>query len=299
LQDVGRERIPFKVPDRRSVANLGLALGLLALPGCTSGRATASTTPSSAAAPFPALKPFFIPGETITWEVTVAGITGARARLAVGEPATIDGGGRIVILRAEAESAGIAILVKEVRSKMSSWIDTDSGVPSRSESDSSGLTSTLLVEAERHPDGDGQPSVALTIHRKKRSGDETQSKTQRLPVIETHDPLSATLALRAWNAKRGSRALLYSLGGARLWRTELTFEGNEKLKTALGHRNTVRITGVSTRLRPTFDVDAKYKPRTFTIWVTDDDQRIPVQIRARTEMGDMIARVTSYESPDT
>ena len=286
----------------RSVANL--ALGLLGIAaacgGCSSGRvAAASTIPNHAPPPFPTLKPFFIPGETITWEVTVAGITGARARLAVGEPAAVDGGGQVVVLRAEAESAGIAIIIKEISSKMASWIDTESGVPSRSESDSSGFSTTLLVEAERHPDEDGNPSVAFTIHRRKRSGDETQSKVARLPVVETHDPLSATLALRAWNAKRGTRALLYSLGGARLWRTELTFEGNENLRTALGSRKTVRITGVSMRLRPTFDVDAKFKPRTFTIWVTDDDQRIPVQIQARTEMGVMMARVTSYDSPDS
>jgi hypothetical protein len=254
------------------------------------------------AAPFPALRPFFIPGETITWDVTVAGITGARARLAVGSPSASEHGpGLVVVLRAEAESAGIAVLVKEVKSSMASWVDVDSGVPARSESDSSGLTSTVLVEAERRPDEDGRPTAALTILRRRRGDEQSRSRVQRLPVAATHDPLSATLALRAWSSAgpRGSRALLYAMGGSRLWRTEVTVEGDELLSTAIGKRRTVRITGVSTRLRPTFDVDGKHAPRTFTLWVTDDEQRIPVQIRARTEMGELFAKVTSYQAPES
>lgn len=287
----------------RSVVTLPFCL-LLATSGCTGGRAAAAgPTPLVAAAtavPFPALRPFFIPGETITWDVTVAGITGARARLAVGEPAVSERGpGRVVVLRAEAESAGIAVLVKEAKSSMASWVDVDSGVPSRSESDSSGLTSGLFVESDRVNDGHGGPTAALTIHRRKRGAEESRSRVQRLPVAATHDPLSATLALRAWTARPGSRALLYALGGARLWRTELTMEGSELLRTAVGKRRTIRISGVSTRLRPTFEVDGKHAPRTFTLWVTDDDQRIPVQIRARTEMGDMVAKLTSYEAPES
>ena len=281
-------------------AGLMLSLGLVSLAGslagCTGSRTAAASTavPAAAPMPFPALKPFYISGETITWEVTMAGIHGARARLAVGEPSEIDGK-QVVVLRAEAESSGIAVLIKEVRSSMASWIDAESGVPSRSESDSFGLGNTRVVHADRATDEGGVPLAQFKISR--RAGAEIQEKRQRLPVVETHDPLSATLVLRAWTAPKGTRALLYSLGGVRLWKTVLTIEGFEELKTAVGKRRTVRIGGVSTRLRAGFDEDKSKPQRTFTLWVTDDDQRIPVKVTARTEMGDVVASATSYEAP--
>jgi hypothetical protein len=89
-----------------------------------------------------------------------------------------------------------------------------------------------------------------------------------------------------------------SLGGVRLWKTVLTVEGHEELHTAVGKRRTVRIGGVSTRLRPSFEEDKSKQPRTFTLWVTDDDQRIPVKISAHTELGDVVAKATSYQAPE-
>lgn len=269
--------------------------GVATSTGCTASRtAAAAVAPTVAPMPFPSLKPFFVAGEAITWDITMSGIQGARARLAVGEPSDADGK-RVVVLRAEAESSGIAVLIKEVRSSMASWIDADSGVPSRSESDSFGIGDTLLVHADRVREADGEPAADFKISRKSKEG--IQEKHQRLPVFETHDPLSATLVLRAWNAPKGTRALLYSLGGVRLWKTVLTIEGHEEMRTAVGKRRTVRIAGVSTRLKPSFEEDKSKPPRTFTIWVSDDDQRIPVKIAAKTEMGDIVAAATSYESP--
>jgi hypothetical protein len=282
------------VAARLSVAALLLSVGA-ATAGCTASRtAAAAVTPAIAPMPFPALKPFFVAGEAITWDITMSGIQGARARLAVGEPSDSEGK-KVVVLRAEAESSGIAVLIKEVRSSMASWIDADNGVPSRSESDSFGIGDTLLVHADRVREESGEPAADFKIARKSREG--VQEKHQRLPVFETHDPLSATLVLRAWNAPKGTRALLYSLGGVRLWKTVLTIEGHEEMRTAVGKRKTVRIAGVSTRLKPSFEEDKSKPPRTFTLWVTDEDQRIPVKIAARTEMGDIVASATSYESP--
>jgi hypothetical protein len=248
---------------------------------------------------FPALRPFFVPGETLTWEVTMAGIKGARARLAVSVPGD-EGGRRAVILRAEAESSGIALLIKEARSSVASWIDAETGVPFRTESDSFGIGSTLTVHAARHPDEAGEPVADFRIIKTKggEAGD-TRERTQRLPVSETHDPLSATLALRAWSAPVGTRAVFYSLGGVRIWKTTVTFEGTEELSTALGRRRAVRLSGVSIRLHRSFEEDHSKPERHFSIWVSDDDQRVPLKITARTELGDVTAKVTSYQVPET
>jgi hypothetical protein len=291
----------------RGAAAKALLVGLIASGAVATGsactaapRAAAATRPQAVAAvPFPALKPFFVPGETVTWDVTMAGIRGARARLAVSET-TVEDGRRTVVLRAEAESSGIAVLIKEARSAYVSWIDADTGVPRRTESDSAGLTKTLTVHASRRLDDDGAPLADFRVLRGKHGEEpnEVRARTRRLPVFETHDPLSATLALRAWKAPAGTRALLYSLGGVRMWKTTLTHEGSEELKTEIGRRRAVRIAGVSVSLTPSFDEDRAKPPRTFTIWVSDDDQRVPLRITARTELGDVTAKVTSYQAPE-
>jgi hypothetical protein len=265
--------------------------------GCTSGRASASTLPDQAPpSVLKAEKPFFIPGETITWSVSLAGVEGGRARLAVGRVGDVDGR-KLVVLRAEGESAGLLALVRQARDAVSSWIDIDTGLPTRTESETFGLERNVKVHARR----DAALAV-VDFHVWNRGADATagapdgQQRRQRLPLLETHDPLSAILAMRAWTAPRGGRAVMFSLGGVRLWRTDLTVERRGEMKTALGTRKIVQIAGVARRLRSaTLEEDPARPPRTFTVWVTEDDQRIPVQITAHTEFGDVVVRATSYE----
>jgi hypothetical protein len=271
------------------------ALGVALLPGCTSGRAVASTVaPLTPPIALKALRPFYVSGETITWSVSLAGVEGGRARFAVGEVGDVDGR-RVLVVRAEAESAGLLALVRRARDAMTSWIDVASGVPTRTESETHGLERNVRVHAARAA---VDPVVEFTVWRRDADADPDAPGTQRtvrLPMLETHDPLSAVLVLRAWEAPRGARAIMYSLGGVRLWRTELLVEKREALKTELGRRETIRIAGVSRRLKPTLEEDPARPPRTFTVWVTDDEERIPVQITAHTEYGDVVARATSYD----
>jgi hypothetical protein len=238
------------------------------------------------------LKPFFIPGETITWDVSYAGVLAGRARLAIGEVGDIDGR-RIVVLRGEAESSGVVTLFAQARDTVASWIDVDSGLPTRTESVTTGMGKPIVVHAQR---ASGQTRIEVDVWGK--DGDHPQHKTQKLPSTATHDPLSAILALRAWDAPAGTRVLVYSVGGVRVWKNVFTVVGREVIEGPLGKRSAVRIAGVSTRMTPGLADDTGRPPRTFTIWVTDDDQRIPVQLAAQTEFGEVFAQATSYVRAD-
>ncbi len=90
-----------------SVAMVGLvAFGTLA---CATGapKAPVSAPPASApavpAVDVDAMPPFFVPGESISWRVSFAGIEGSRARMAVGEVG-LEGGHKVVVSRAEVQS---------------------------------------------------------------------------------------------------------------------------------------------------------------------------------------------------
>ncbi len=272
---------------------IGFVAALALLPSCTSGRAVASTmVPATPPVALKAVRPFFIPGETITWSVSLAGVEGGRARLAIGAAGDVDGR-RLVVLRAEAESAGLLAMVRRARDAVSSWVDVETGLPTRTESETFGLEKNVKVHAARSTD---EPICEFRVWNRAKPTVDGEAKTLRLPMMETHDPLSAILVLRAWEATPGARAVMYSLGGVRVWRTELVVEGREVMKTELGKRATIRIQGTARRLvSGSLEEDKKRPPRTFTVWMTDDDERLPVQITAHTEYGDVVAKATSYE----
>jgi hypothetical protein len=235
-----------------------------------------------------AVHPFFVPDESITWSVTYAGIEGGLARFAVGTPGTVDGK-HVVVARVEAESAGLVDLIKHARDGATSWIDVDTGVPVRVDSDSDIDGKDLIVRATRR----GEALITDLLF-STNAGPE-QKRAQKLPDALTTDPLGALMLLRGWDAPAGSRAVLFTLGGLRLWRTTITVGKVERVSSPMGKRRAVRLDGVSQKLTMTF-ADDKVKPRTFTMWITDDPDRLPIQIVAHTEYGDVKVQATSYEA---
>jgi hypothetical protein len=236
--------------------------------------------------------PHLIAGESFTWKVTFKGFEGGRARLAVGAPGSFEGA-EVIVVQAEAESSGLFAAIKQVHDNVASWIDVESGMPRRTESASDLDGKRQVVHTVRTPDS---PRVEQTVWRYGRTTRETKRRAT-LPSLYVHDPLSSLFLLRAWPARDGARARFWTLGGTRLWKTDLAVEGRETVDTPLGARPCVKISGVSTRMLSATHADRKKKPRTFTVWMSDDAQRIPIKIAAHTEYGDILVTAMSYEAP--
>ena len=236
-------------------------------------------------------EPYFVAGEQMTWNLTFLGLEGGRARLAVGEPGELDGR-KVIAVVAEAEASGIVAILEsaqKARDSVSSWVDLASGLPARTETDTEFKGHRFRVEAAR-PSGE---HANLEIWGD--AGSETR-RAMRLPP-RTHDTISALLLLRSWAAPTGARVDVFTLGGVRLWRTSLHVVGREALDTPLGHRETVRIDAVSVRLTPSFAVEPKMPARTFTIWFSEDEDRVPLRMDFKTEFGDIGLEATSYRAP--
>ena len=283
----------------RSPGKATLAVAVAGVLFAACGRSASLQGATSAIAPAAAggqpvsldeVAPYFVAGEQITWEVTFLGIEGGRARLAVGAPGQV-GGRRVVAVVAQAESSGILAAVKRVRDDVSSWIDVESGIPTRTESEIEMKGKRLRVMATRRV---GKAIADLLVSR---SGGAEVKREQALPSRETHDPISAILLLRSFTAPVGARARFHTLGGLRLWRTDLVVEGKDVVEAPLGRRAALRVSGVSRRLNCAMAEDAGHKPRSFVVWLSDDAQRIPLRVVARTEYGDIEIRATSYEAP--
>jgi hypothetical protein len=234
--------------------------------------------------------PLFQSGEQITWEVTFRGIEGGRARMAIGETALVDGR-QVLALHADAESSGLLAIVKTMHDDVSAWLDADTGLPLRTVGNSN--TSGKETHAEATFDHVAhRAQIAYSIGK-----GPLQKTGRRLPPTGTYDPLGVILMLRGWDAPDGARTIFHTLGGRTVWRTELVVDGRELRDTKLGKLACIRMTGSSRRLSSALAVDEKRPARKFTVWLTDDARRVPLQIRAYTEMGDLDVQLTSYESP--
>jgi len=236
------------------------------------------------------IQPRYQAGESITWEVSLRGIEGGRARFAVGQPALVDGK-QVLALHADAESSGLVAVVKTFHDDISAWIDASTGLPIRTVGNSN--TSGKDTHAEATFDHQAhRASIDYSI------GTGARQKTaRRLPESATYDPLGVILVLRGWAAPDGARAIFHTLGGRTVWRTDLTVDGRETLSTKLGKVMCIRMTGVSRRLTATLGVDDKKPARKFTVWLSDDARRVPLEIVAHTELGDVDVVLTSYEAP--
>ena len=243
---------------------------------------------SAAAASLPEAKRlYFVAGEKLTWDVSLFGVEGGRPRLPIGEPGLLDGK-PVLQVTAEAESSGFAAAFQRMHDSVSSWIDVETGVPTRTESAAEQRGKPLLVKTIRRQ---GEPWADLRMW----LGDAPEvRRAVKLPA-DTQDPLSAILLLRSWAAPLGARSSFCTLGGMKLWRTELVVSGREVVSSPLGERVAVRISAVSRRLLSDFRVDRAAKSRSFTLWLSDDADRIPLRVQAKTEFGDIEVRATSYE----
>src|SRR3954468_6279350 len=105
--------------------------GLLLLAACACTGADAMTVapaPVTKAALAPATELGLTPGETMMFEVRIAGVLAGEAQLAVGELGDYEGH-RAVVVKSHAATAGAVALIKHVVDDATTVIDTQSGLP--------------------------------------------------------------------------------------------------------------------------------------------------------------------------
>jgi hypothetical protein len=271
-------------------------LAALALVGACGGAAggvldppdpgVADGEPSPAvAAPDVGLSAVF-PGESMRFEVRMAGVLAGEASFTTGVPGIVDGR-RAIAISSRVGTAGAFALVKDIRDDATSVIDLDRLLPLSTTSDV--RFGAKSGHSETRFDGGrafisyapvGQPPRQLVYDFK----DET-----------VHDAHSAMAAMRIWPAELGTARTLWVLGGRRIWKADIRVVGRAILGTALGNQAALRFDGTSTRARPDLTMEPGRPPRTFSVWVSDDADRVPLRIVAHTELGDVTIDLVAYQ----
>lgn len=272
------------------------ALLLAATAACAGADAATTTTPppnATAAAAGDAQHGLgLMPGETMAFEVRLAGALVGEAQLAVGELGEVAGRPAIVV-RSRAATAGAAALLKQLSDEATTTVDAETGRPITVDTVAVAGARKVVARAEFRG-----PVAEVTYTRT--NGEVTDAaQTMRLalgtaPVFDAH---TAMAQLRGWKAPVGAQRTVFVVGGRRLWRVEVTYAGEEAIGSALGNRRAVVFEGRSWRARRDLSSETGKPARTFRVWLSDDADRVPLKVVGKTELGDVVMDLTEYQRP--
>jgi len=267
-----------------------LVAGVVTACAGAEARTTVPVPPPAAAAP--AGEPVGLnPGESMAFELRVAGVLAGEAQLAVGALGDYEGH-RAVVVKSRAATAGAAALLKHVVDEATTVIDFATGRPL--------VLDTLVEQGDKTITANARFTESAAEITYTRSEDPQPRKTRidfsKGPgaIGAVHDAHSAMAQMRGWRAAAGARRTVFIVGGRRLWRVDMTYGGSETLGSVLGNRRAIKLTGASFRVRRNFTPESTTPGRTFTVWLSDDADRVPLKVSASTELGDIVMTLTEY-----
>ncbi|HEU4733502.1 MAG TPA: DUF3108 domain-containing protein [Kofleriaceae bacterium] len=226
------------------------------------------------------------PGETMAFEVRLAGILAGEAQLAVGQLGDYEGH-RAVVVKSRAETAGAAALLKHIVDEATTVVDMDTGRPLSVE--------TYVEQGDAKTTATAKFTGNIAEITYNRSGDKAPRVIKvDFGKIRVHDAHSAMAQVRGWRATPGATRSVLVVGGRRLWRVDVTYVGEDTIGSAIGNRRAVHFTGASYRTRGDLTPETDKPSRTFSVWLSDDADRVPLKVTARTELGDIVMDLTEY-----
>lgn len=272
-----------------------LAAGLAACGAGGSGGKSNNDAPPRMGPPtaLPVVGGIFRPGESMRFELSLRGVVGGEASVAVGRPGLVDGK-RVIIIRSRIESAGVVAMFKQVRDDVTTWIDMDSGLPLGHLAEVKFGKKEMTIETKFAGGDAGSFDLAVT-----RPGVAVRRVAhQSMPAnIAAFDGHSVIGALRAWRADEGQHAYFFALVGRHLWQNTVRLTQRQRVRTKLGRFDALRIDGVARRLTRDLREDPRKPPRYYTLYMSDDDARLPLLVTGKTEYGEVKAELVEYTTP--
>lgn len=276
---------------------------VLALAGCGGKPAPTSTGvpaedpahPGTAApAGFAIQPPFARPGEVMSYRLSMLDVEVAAFTVAVGEPTQL-AGHDVLVVQSGVQSVGLAGMFKKVEDNFTSWIDAKTTAPVLFRADELASKDDATVErtdAEVSGLVDGAFPVRVT---RPDLGELVESQVvSDLPLYDLNGFL---LVLRTWEAKEGTTLRADVIRSRYIWRTDVTMAGFESLHTAAGDVGALKIEGASRRVRRDGTIDPSSDTRRYTMWISDDADRVPVLMVAHTDYGDLRMELAAYQPP--
>ncbi len=261
----------------------------------TAACGSAPTSPSSPkAAPvatdrFPVGPPLVTPGEHMSYRLQLQNMELATYDFAVGEMTEV-GGKKAIIVQSHAKATGLAQMVAKVDDYFTSWIDIETGRPLRwttdefaTKGDDKERTDARFFERQG-------TAVPIDFHV---NDQPPVAEPQTVALQDVWDYNAFLVALRTWDAPEGSTLSSEVLRSRYLWHVDMKVKGKTTLTTAIGDFPAIQLDGHAVKVgrnnQPVGD-----PPRDFSVWISDDDGRVPLQNVAKTDYGDIKLEITDY-----
>lgn len=222
-------------------------------------------------------------GERVRYRISALGLELAALSMLVREVMPVDEK-RAVVLQAVAESVGLAARVKPVRVEFTSWIDVETSLP-------------LLfraVEADEIVEARFTKLAEQKFPISTQEGEQPEKIEMQTTNGQPLELLGVLLELRSWEAKVGASRTFDAVRSSYMWRMQATLVARESISTELGELPTVRFDAVSRRLMRDGAIDQGTDPRKFSVWISDDADRVPLRMVAQTDYGNIDIEIVDF-----
>jgi hypothetical protein len=207
------------------------------------------------------------------------------------ELAEVDGK-RAVVVQCHAKAVGLVKLVANVDDTFTSWIDVETGRPLRWVTDEYATNSSDKERTEARLAERSEDRVPIDFHLNAAA---PQPEPQKVSFADVWDYNAFIIALRSWEATPGTTMSAEVLRSRYLWHVQMTVRGREHVTTEYGAFSALRFDGNTYKLDRSGG-KSNEDERDFSVWISDDDGRVPLQLVARTDYGDMKMSLVDYQT---
>lgn len=225
------------------------------------------------------------------YRVSLQGIELAAFAIAVGDIVDLEGKQTITV-QGHAKLIGLGSLIGgNIDDRFTSWLDISDGRSLRFQVDeyaskSKDMEHVVVDLANRKDD-----AIPISF----RLNDEPEKpESQKVTAAEVWDYNAFLIAMRSWEGPPGSSAQMQVFRSRNLWSVSVTIRGKEQLTTELGELPTLRFDATTHRIKRDGTKDTEADERKFSLWISDDAGRVPLQINARTDYGEVKMQIVEY-----
>ncbi len=267
-----------------------LALVLVAACGNSHAVSSVPQAPPVAAKGLPEGPPLITPGERMSYRLALGDVDLATYDVAVGDITEV-AGRQAIGVQGHAKAVGFVSHVANIDDVFTSWIDIKTGRPLLWTVDEYATKGTDKERTEARLSEREGDMVPITFHV---NDEDPKPEPQKVSMTDVWDYNAFTVAVRSWDAPVGSTVSTEVFRSRFLWHVDLKVHSRETISTDLGDLPAIRIDGRTWKLGR----DGKRFPNTderiFSLWISDDDGRVPLRNDARTDYGDVKMTITEY-----
>jgi len=234
--------------------------------------------------------PLLTPGERMSYRLQLQGMELATYDFAVGDLTEV-AGKKVIVVQSHAKAVGLVKMVANIDDFFNSWIDVETGRPLRWATDEYATKGSDKEKTDARFFERAGDLVPVDFHL---NNDPPKPEPQKVSMADVWDYNAFLNALRVWDAPVGSTLSAEVFRSRYMWHVDMKVRGKEKLVTALGELPALRLDGHTYKVDRDDKKFADSDERDFSVWISDDDGRVPLQNVAKTDYGDVKLEITEY-----